>query len=114
MALDRVSFAVQPGEIFGLLGALVHYGRRTGSSHVGQAGLQYALIMGVMGFIMPQREIPKGLPQKWRASISIIEKRARVKLPLPARFHEEPLTWPADLPKWRSRKSEVCRGAATR
>lgn len=39
--------------IFGLLGALVHYGRRTGSSHVGQAGLQYALIMGVMGFIMP-------------------------------------------------------------
>jgi rhomboid protease GluP len=39
--------------IFGLLGALVHYGRRTGSSHAGQAGLQYALIMGVMGFIMP-------------------------------------------------------------
>ena len=39
--------------IFGLLGALVHYGRRTGSSHVGQAGLQYALIMGLMGFIMP-------------------------------------------------------------
>jgi rhomboid protease GluP len=39
--------------IFGLLGALVHYGRRTGSSHAGQAGLQYALIMGVMGFIIP-------------------------------------------------------------
>jgi rhomboid protease GluP len=39
--------------IFGLLGALVHYGRRTGSSHIGHAGLQYALIMGVMGFIMP-------------------------------------------------------------
>lgn len=39
--------------IFGLLGALVHYGRRSGSSHVGRAGLQYALIMGVMGFIMP-------------------------------------------------------------
>ena len=39
--------------IFGLLGALVHYGQRTGSSHVGQAGLQYALIMGVMGFVIP-------------------------------------------------------------
>ena len=39
--------------IFGLLGALVHYGKRTGSSHVGQAGLQYALIMGVLGFIIP-------------------------------------------------------------
>ncbi len=39
--------------IFGLLGALVHYGRRTGSSHIGQAGLQYALIMGVMGLVMP-------------------------------------------------------------
>ena len=37
--------------IFGLLGALVHYGRRTGSSHIGQAGLQYALFMGIMGFI---------------------------------------------------------------
>lgn len=39
--------------IFGLLGALVYYGRRTGSSHIGQAGLQYALIAGVMGFIIP-------------------------------------------------------------
>jgi rhomboid protease GluP len=39
--------------IFGMLGALVHYGRRTGSSHVGQSGLQYALIMGVMGFVFP-------------------------------------------------------------
>jgi rhomboid protease GluP len=39
--------------IFGLLGALVHYGRRTGSSHIGQAGLQYALIMGVFGLIFP-------------------------------------------------------------
>jgi len=39
--------------IFGFLGALVHYGRRTGSSHVREAGLQYALFMGVMGFIFP-------------------------------------------------------------
>lgn len=39
--------------IFGLLGALVHYGRRTGSSHIGQAGLQYALLMGVFGLIFP-------------------------------------------------------------
>jgi rhomboid protease GluP len=39
--------------IFGFLGALVHYGRRTGSSHTRQAGLQYALFMGVMGFIFP-------------------------------------------------------------
>ncbi|HWI18538.1 MAG TPA: rhomboid family intramembrane serine protease [Vicinamibacterales bacterium] len=39
--------------IFGFLGALVHYGRRTGSSHAKQAGLQYALFMGIMGFIFP-------------------------------------------------------------
>jgi rhomboid protease GluP len=39
--------------IFGFLGALVHYGRRTGSSHIGQAGIQYAVFMGVMGFIFP-------------------------------------------------------------
>ena len=37
--------------IFGFLGALVHYGRRTGSSHTRQAGLQYALFMGIMGFV---------------------------------------------------------------
>ncbi len=39
--------------IFGLLGALVYYGRRTGSSHIGAAGLQYALLMGVFGLIFP-------------------------------------------------------------
>ena len=52
-AVDQVSFRVEKGSIFGFLGALVHYGRRTGSSHIGQAGLQYALFMGVMGFIFP-------------------------------------------------------------
>ena len=39
--------------IFGLLGALVYYGRRTGSRHIGEAGLQYALMMGLFGLIMP-------------------------------------------------------------
>ena len=39
--------------IFGLLGALVYYGRRTGSRHIGDAGLQYALMMGIFGLILP-------------------------------------------------------------
>lgn len=39
--------------IFGLLGAVVYYGRRTGRSQASQAGLQYALMLGVLGFIMP-------------------------------------------------------------
>jgi rhomboid protease GluP len=39
--------------IFGLLGALVYYGRRSGSSAVGSQALQYALLMGVFGLIMP-------------------------------------------------------------
>ncbi|MGD9904797.1 MAG: rhomboid family intramembrane serine protease [Vicinamibacterales bacterium] len=39
--------------IFGLLGALVYYGRRTGSRHVGEAGLQYALLLGIFGLIWP-------------------------------------------------------------
>lgn len=39
--------------IFGLLGALVHYGRRTGSSQAGHAGLQYALFLGIFGLIFP-------------------------------------------------------------
>lgn len=45
--------------IFGFLGALVHYGRRTGSRHIGQMGLQYALIMGVLGFL-PGMSIDNG------------------------------------------------------
>ena len=39
--------------IFGLLGALVYYGRRGGSSIVGAQALQYAVILGLFGFIMP-------------------------------------------------------------
>ena len=39
--------------IFGLLGALVYYGRRGGSSMVGSQALSYALMLGVFGFIMP-------------------------------------------------------------
>lgn len=39
--------------IFGLLGAAVHYGRRTGNRHASQTGLQYALVMGIFGLIFP-------------------------------------------------------------
>jgi rhomboid protease GluP len=39
--------------IFGLLGALVHYGRRGGSSMVGGQALQYAVVLFVFGLIMP-------------------------------------------------------------
>jgi rhomboid protease GluP len=39
--------------IFGLLGALVYYGRRGGSRLVGSEAMSYALMLGVFGFIMP-------------------------------------------------------------
>jgi rhomboid protease GluP len=39
--------------IFGLLGALVYYGRRGGSSHIGSQALSYALMLGIFGFLMP-------------------------------------------------------------
>jgi rhomboid protease GluP len=39
--------------IFGLLGALVAYGRRTGSSQIGGQAMTYAIILFVFGFIMP-------------------------------------------------------------
>lgn len=39
--------------ILGLLGALVYYGRRTGSSIVGRQAWSYALFMIVFGFLMP-------------------------------------------------------------
>jgi rhomboid protease GluP len=39
--------------IFGLLGALVHYGRRSGSSLVHGQAMQYAIIAGVFGLIFP-------------------------------------------------------------
>jgi rhomboid protease GluP len=40
--------------IFGLLGALVLYGRRGGSSHIGRQALGYAVVMFVFGLVMPQ------------------------------------------------------------
>ncbi len=39
--------------IFGLLGSLVYYGRRTGSSLVHGQAVRYAIILGVFGLIMP-------------------------------------------------------------
>lgn len=39
--------------IFGLLGALVYYGRRSGSRMIGSEALTYALMLGVFGFVMP-------------------------------------------------------------
>ena len=38
--------------IFGLLGALLYYGRRTGSSHISQTAVQWAVIAGAMGFVV--------------------------------------------------------------
>jgi len=39
--------------IFGLLGALVYYGRRGGSTAVGQQAWSWALILFLFGFLMP-------------------------------------------------------------
>ena len=39
--------------IFGLLGALVYYSRRSGSRMVGSQALTYVLMLGFFGFIMP-------------------------------------------------------------
>ena len=38
--------------IFGLLGALVHYGRKSGSSLIRGQAMNYAIILFVMGFLM--------------------------------------------------------------
>lgn len=39
--------------IFGLIGALLYYGRRGGSSHIGQQAKGLAIAMMIFGFIMP-------------------------------------------------------------
>jgi rhomboid protease GluP len=39
--------------IFGLIGALLHYGRRGGSSYIGQRAKSLALTMLLFGFVMP-------------------------------------------------------------
>ena len=52
-ALDAVDLAIPRGSIFGLLGAMVHYGRRRGSSAVGRQALGYAVLLGLFGFVMP-------------------------------------------------------------
>jgi rhomboid protease GluP len=51
--LGGASFTVgASAPIFGLLGAIVHYGRRRGSSAVGRQALTYALVLGLFGFVM--------------------------------------------------------------
>jgi rhomboid protease GluP len=39
--------------IFGLLGALLVYGQRSGSKHIGSQAMMYAIILFVFGLIMP-------------------------------------------------------------
>ena len=39
--------------VFGLLGALLYYGRRTGSSHIGQQAKSFAIVLLIFGFILP-------------------------------------------------------------
>ena len=39
--------------IFGLLGALVHYGRKSGSSLIHGQAMRYAIILFMFGVIMP-------------------------------------------------------------
>jgi rhomboid protease GluP len=39
--------------LFGLLGALLYYGRRAGSSHIGQQAKSIAITMLLFGFVMP-------------------------------------------------------------
>ncbi len=52
--LGGASFTVgASAPIFGLLGALVVYGRRGGSSHIGGQAMTYAVVMFVFGLIMP-------------------------------------------------------------
>jgi rhomboid protease GluP len=38
--------------IFGLLGAMVHYGRKSGSSLIRSQAMRYAVILFVLGFLM--------------------------------------------------------------
>ena len=40
--------------IFGLLGALVYYGRRMGSSHIGATAWQYAVVLFIFGLFWPR------------------------------------------------------------
>jgi rhomboid protease GluP len=53
--LQGASYTVgASGAVFGLLGAMVHYGRRGGgSSFVYSTAMRYAVIMFIFGFIMP-------------------------------------------------------------
>ncbi len=41
------------GSIFGLLAALIVYGRATGSSSMARQAWQWAIVLGIMGFLLP-------------------------------------------------------------
>ena len=58
--------------IFGFLGALVHYGRRTGSSHIGQAGPAVRAVHGHHGLHVPRRR-QRGAPRRVRRRLSRVD-----------------------------------------
>ena len=52
-ALKGIDLDIPRGSIFGLLGALVYYGRRSGSSLVHGQAMSWAVTMFLFGLIMP-------------------------------------------------------------
>jgi rhomboid protease GluP len=53
-AIGGASFTVgASAPIFGLLGAVVHYGRWRGASHLSSQAFGYAVVLGVFGLLMP-------------------------------------------------------------
>lgn len=61
-----------------------------------------------IGFVMPQKAIPKGEAQPWLTPIARIEEEAKVTLPLPVKWKESTTAWTADLSGWRSKHKEAC------
>ena len=53
LAVDELSFQVPRGSIFGLLAALIVYGRTVGASLMTRQLWQWAIVLGVLGFLLP-------------------------------------------------------------
>ena len=62
----------------------------------------------VMGFVMPQEAIKKGPVAHWRVTMSDIQAKAKISLPLPTDVVEATETWPTDLKVWTKKHKAQC------
>jgi endonuclease G len=88
-----------------------NFGTTLGKDKVGIPTSFYKIIVGkdgVIAFIMPQKDIPKGSLNKWQVSVKEIEDITDLTFPIKYDKNKIMLLWSDDLVKWRREHKFQC------